>query len=59
MTEYIDIIFDGPPSHQSGRFVEVEDESGASVKVGEWIERDDGFWALRIPRNKINSESNV
>jgi hypothetical protein len=40
------IVFDGPPSHASGRFVEVEDEQGHSLKVGEWEEREDGFWTL-------------
>lgn len=45
---YIDIVFDGPPSHVSGRFVEVENPAGASIRVGEWIDRGDGFWALRI-----------
>lgn len=47
---YIDIVFDGPPAPESGRFIEVENEAGASIKVGEWIERPDGYWALRIPR---------
>lgn len=47
--EFIDIVFDGPPSHESGRFVEVENPQGASISVGEWIDRGDGFWALRIP----------
>ncbi len=45
---YIDIVFDGPPSHESGRFVEVEDANGKSIRAGEWIERSDGYWALRI-----------
>lgn len=45
----IDIVFDGPPGHESGRFVEVEDtETRASVSVGEWVHRDDGYWVLRI-----------
>ena len=45
----IDIVFDGPPEHVSGRFVEVEDsETRVGVKVGEWIHRDDGYWVLRI-----------
>jgi hypothetical protein len=48
MSEYIDVLFDGPPSHESGRFVEVNDDTGASIRAGEWIERDDGLWALRI-----------
>jgi len=47
--ETIDIVFDGPPAAQSGRFVEVENMSGASIRVGEWIDRGDGYWALRIP----------
>ena len=44
----IDVVFDGPPSHESGRFIEVEDEDGAGVGCGRWRERDDGFWALRF-----------
>jgi hypothetical protein len=46
--EYIDIVFDGPPSAQSGRFVEVEDDTRASIRFGEWAHRDDGFWVLRF-----------
>jgi len=46
--ETIDIVFDGPPSHESGRFVEVEDSSGRSIRFGEWIKRDDGYWVLRF-----------
>lgn len=47
----VDIVFDGPPSHESGRFVEVENtETGESINYGEWIERDDGYWVLRMPR---------
>lgn len=43
----IDIVFDGPPGPEAGRFVEVESPSGTSVKFGEWI--DDGeFWRLRF-----------
>lgn len=49
-TDYIDIVFDGPPSHESGRFVEVEDENGKSINAGEWIDRGNGLWALRIAR---------
>ena len=51
----INIIFDAPPSHESGRFVEVETDDGKGIKVGEWIDRKDGYWALRItslPKNK-------
>ena len=44
----INIVFDGPPAPESGRFVEVETDDGHSVCVGKWIKRKDGFWALRI-----------
>lgn len=50
MSDYIDIVFDGPPSHESGRFVEVENSKGESIDFGEWRHRPDGYWALRIPR---------
>lgn len=50
MAQFIDVVFDGPPAPESGRFVEVEDEHGRSVKIGEWIEptADDPYWRLRI-----------
>lgn len=51
---YIDVVFDGPPSHESGRFVEVEDNSGRSVKIGEWIDRGNGLWALRIRDSDVS-----
>jgi DNA repair exonuclease SbcCD ATPase subunit len=40
------IIFDGPPSHESGRFVEVETKEGRTVHAAEWDEREDGLWSL-------------
>jgi colicin import membrane protein len=49
---WIDIVFDGPPGHESGRFVEVKNAVGASISVGEWLQRPDGFWALRIRREQ-------
>jgi hypothetical protein len=42
------IIFDGPPSHESGRFVECETPDGRGVSAGEWVERADGLWALVV-----------
>jgi hypothetical protein len=44
----INIIFDGPPAHESGRFIECETDDGKGISVGEWVERPDGLWALRI-----------
>lgn len=49
LLEFIDVVFDGPPNAESGRFVEVEDHRGHSMRVGEWLDRGDGMWALRIP----------
>lgn len=46
---HIDVVFDGPPGPEAGRFVEVEDASGKSISAGEWVHRDDGYWALRMP----------
>lgn len=46
----IRIVFDGPPGPESGRFVEVENVEGHSIRVGEWQERPDGYWELRIPK---------
>jgi len=48
-TDDIFVVFDGPPSHNSCRFVETESPSGQGISVGEWIERADGYWALKIP----------
>lgn len=42
----IDIVFKGEGPYLE--FVELEDE-GASIKLGEWVDRGDGFCALRIP----------
>ena len=44
----IDIVFDGPPSNRSGRFVEVQSPPGTSIRFGEWLHREDGYWALRF-----------
>lgn len=49
---YFDVVFDGPPGPTPGRFVEVEDSQGRSTRVGEWIKREDGYWALRIKTPK-------
>ena len=48
--ETIAVVFDGPPANESGRFIEVEDSSGASIAAGEWHDRGDGTWELRLGR---------
>ena len=50
--ELVDIVYDGPPSNETGKFVEVEDQTGKSISVGTWLEREDGYWVLRIPTIK-------
>ena len=52
--EPIDIVFDGPPSMPAPRFIEVENDKGESISVGEWVKRPDGHWVLRIP-NKVHA----
>lgn len=48
--KYIDIVFDAPPGPEPSVFIEVEDDTGKSIKFGEWVEQaEGGYWALRIP----------
>lgn len=47
---FVDIVFDGPPGPDACRFCEVENEKGKSLMYGEWINRGNGYWALRVPR---------
>lgn len=46
---FLDVVFDGPPGPEAGRFVEVEDPDGRSVSAGQWLRRNDGYWVLRMP----------
>ncbi len=46
--DVLHIVFDGPPGPNAGRFVEVETPDGRSVNAGEWHEREDGLWELRL-----------
>lgn len=50
MNSYVDIVFDGPPGPEGPRFVEVENSEGKSICLGKWVERPDGYWAIRIDR---------
>lgn len=43
------IRFDGPPSHESGRFIEIE-RDGKGIAFGTWVEEGKGGdWLLLIP----------
>jgi hypothetical protein len=43
----INIIFDGPPGPNAGRFVEVETDDGKSISIGQWVQKGN-YWSLRI-----------
>lgn len=56
MRKFIDIVFaDGKDSTES-LFVEVEDEHGRSVSIGEWVKRPDGYSVLRITPEAFEPE---
>ena len=49
--KYIDIVFkDISPYDQAPvyEFVEVENDEGASLSLGEWVTRDDGYSVIRL-----------
>lgn len=45
VSERVFVVFDGPPSHEAGRFVEVETADGKGRGGIAWTERD-GYWLL-------------
>jgi hypothetical protein len=54
------VVFDGPPSHDSGRFVELEDAKGRGVGgVAEWKQREDGYWTLGPFRAGADSDAAI
>lgn len=53
----IRIVLDGPPSHKSGRFVEVENEHGEGMSLGEWKQEGE-FWYLEFPNPDQLAERN-
>jgi hypothetical protein len=58
MGDYIDIVFaKSPDPNPDFRFVEVEDPNGASVDVGNWLQREDGRWVLRIGAPVLRADS--
>lgn len=44
----IHFLFDGPPGPEGPRFIESETPDGRSINAGEWHERPDGLWELRV-----------
>lgn len=49
--DFIDLVFESASIDATCRnaFVRVEDHRGHNIKIGEWLDRGDGMWALRIP----------
>jgi hypothetical protein len=46
---YLDfVVTDGGRPGPESTFVELEDQDGRGVGIGEWVQRDNGLWALRI-----------
>lgn len=43
----IRFVIDGPPGKEPGRFVEVENELGHSIRVGTWVQKNN-HWFLRL-----------
>ena len=54
MSGVINIVMSEPPGPES-HFVEVETDDGRSVAVGQWLDRGDGTWALRISADDITA----
>lgn len=53
---FIDVVFDRPPGDPAPGFVEVENGRGESIAPGTWVQRTDGFWALRIPFDSAEAD---
>lgn len=47
-TAPIDFVFDGPPGPEGPRFIEAENMAGEGVNAGEWLQRPNGQWVLRV-----------
>jgi len=45
---FVDFVFDGDETINN-QIVKVEDHQGRSIRMGVWVRRTDGLWALRIP----------
>jgi hypothetical protein len=43
------LVFDSFPSPKGARFIELEDDSGKSIEIGEWRARSDGNYELVLP----------
>lgn len=55
MGKHVDLLFLSPPDVDFPQFVDVQDEHGESVQIGEWIrpDNDNPFWRLRVTTRDI------
>jgi hypothetical protein len=44
----LNFVLDGPPGPDMPRLVEVEDDDGRGITVGEWKGLRGDYWTLRI-----------
>jgi len=62
MSEFVDIVFDGPPgvpSFNAGQFVEIENDRGESIRFGSMMVRKDGQHVIRITRDDVQQTLSV
>ena len=57
--ERVHVVFDGPPGPDAGRFVECETPDGRGINAGEWHERGDGYWELRLTLAQPSPQAEV
>ena len=48
-TQEVRMVFDAPPGRNMPTLVEIEDQCGRPIEIGEWRARPDGYWELVIP----------
>lgn len=46
---YVDLVLASDGDSPFPRFIEIEDETGASIRMGEYLTRPDGSTVIRIP----------
>lgn len=51
---YVDIQFDGAPGPYGCKFMDVVNENGKGVSLGEWLEVSPGDWVLRITPESLH-----
>lgn len=53
---HIDIVLgDDPAGGPESHFIEIEDEKGNSIRLDEWLKREDGLWAIRITEEQFDA----